>query len=250
MASLEVKLLACGFRESCHFRLNFFVSLAEKLIRLVVLYYFYRAVLPAGPLQDSTVTYIVFATLVEAFIQTNLLDLLARKVETGESVYWTHRPGFLFHHLFLFCTGRKLPALGISLVLIAGLAITTGQAASSLPASLLVLTLAYLLLFEIQCLLGLLVFRLINSWGIRLLHRALFLVLSGVMIPPALMPAGLETICHWLPWRVTVASPVECLLGEPASGILPLQLFWLILLSGLIVQGWKRVRHDAAAVGG
>lgn len=250
MASLERKLLTCGFRESCQFKLNFLVSLVEKLIRLLVLYYFYHAILAPGPLHDRTVLYIGLAVLVETLVQTDILDLLAQKIQTGESVYWSHRPGQLFFQLLCFATGKKLSAMLISILLISGLTIACGRSPGSLPAAFATLLPALLIFAQLQFFIGLLIFRLINSWGIRLLHRALFLVLSGVMIPPELLPEGLEPVFRVLPWRLTVADPVQCLQGAAVLDTLFLQIFWIFLLSFAIHTGWQWIRHDAAAVGG
>lgn len=94
----------------------------------------------------------------------------------------------------------------------------------------------------------------LNLWtvaglGAARLIPALVMLLSGMVIPLAFFPNGLQTVLRLLPFAGTVDLPFRLYTGNlPASGILwcfPLQLFWTAVLvtlgRRLVATGRRRV---------
>ena len=72
---------------------------------------------------------------------------------------------------------------------------------------------AWLINFFIMALIGSIAFYLESSTAIFELWMVAFMLLSGYLIPLELFPAGLRGVAHALPFRYTIALPVEILTG-------------------------------------
>jgi ABC-2 type transport system permease protein len=113
------------------------------------------------------------------------------------------------------------------------------------------ISLAWTLAFLIQCLFGILAFWLDKADGLFNAWFALWMVGSGYLAPLAVFPAPLRTVLELLPFRATLAVPVELLGGflAPADAwrAIGLQAAWAVALWGLVVITWRRglVRYGA-----
>jgi ABC-2 type transport system permease protein len=100
--------------------------------------------------------------------------------------------------------------------------------------------LGLLLVFEVQCIFGMLAFWLDQTLG---LYQAWFMVwgvLSGYLVPAALLPKAIQDISIYLPFRSTLGAPIEVLLGSTAPGpVLLTQVGWLIILGVGAAGLWK-----------
>jgi ABC-2 type transport system permease protein len=76
------------------------------------------------------------------------------------------------------------------------------------------------------------------------LYLGVSAVLSGYLIPLALMPSWVQTATDWLPFRYQLAFPVETLIGshDRASALRELGVQWLFvgLLILLALAAWRR----------
>lgn len=79
-------------------------------------------------------------------------------------------------------------------------------------------------------------------------------VLAGYLVPHELLPAGLQTVATWLPWRSTLALPLESMLGlvdraETLRGVL-LQWAWAGGFLAVALGLWRRGLRRYEAFGG
>jgi ABC-2 type transport system permease protein len=87
------------------------------------------------------------------------------------------------------------------------------HSAGAILASILAILGAWLLNFFTMALIGSFAFYLESSTGIFELWQIAFMLLSGYLVPLELFPAALRGAAHALPFRYTIAFPVELLTG-------------------------------------
>lgn len=240
---LHRQLLRSGLRESVGFRLDAALGLFEKLVRLLVLYHFFRAVLPAGQL-DAVLRYLVVATVLEAAVAIDLIDEMAQKIATGEATYWLVRPRSHLPLLLSYGIGKSLVPLATWAVLLVAVA------GAPAPIAALAVAAAYVLSFQLQYLISLIIFRTLNGWGVKMLYRALFYLLSGVAFPPALLPEPAAQTVRALPFQHVIATPARVVLGEASAGEIAGQLAWLLALGALVLFVETHQRHRLVEIGG
>jgi ABC-2 type transport system permease protein len=75
-------------------------------------------------------------------------------------------------------------------------------------------------------------FWVLDYRGVAMLYAATINIFSGMLIPLALMPNGLEAVASLLPFRAVIMVPTEVYLGQrPILEGLLLQAGWLVALS-------------------
>lgn len=79
-------------------------------------------------------------------------------------------------------------------------------------------------------------------------------VLSGYLVPLELLPAPARTAADWLPWRYTLALPLETMLGlVPLAGTLrglAVQWAWAALFLAAALRLWRRGLRRYESFGG
>jgi len=100
---------------------------------------------------------------------------------------------------------------------------------------------------------------LITFWTTRVgpvfqLYIAAELLLSGRLVPMALMPEWVRTLAGFLPFQSTFGFPIEALVGnlttEQLLGGLATQLFWIGVGSILVCVLWRYAIRRYSAVSG
>ena len=116
------------------------------------------------------------------------------------------------------------------------------------------LALAYLVLFSLNFLLGLLSMLVMNVKQIAWAYRGLVSLLSGALIPLWLFPAGLRAALGALPFRCIYDVPLNvytgALNGGALAGQLALQLAWAAALFALGRAAWHAVHRRMTVQGG
>jgi ABC-2 type transport system permease protein len=90
-----------------------------------------------------------------------------------------------------------------------------------------------------------------TPWGIDQLRAALTTVLSGALIPLALMPWGIGDVFAWLPYASMASAPLRIYTGTgDALRLIPLQLVWSIILWLVASWIWRVNRERLVSYGG
>ncbi len=90
-----------------------------------------------------------------------------------------------------------------------------------------------------------------NVYVSELVRAAVGAVLSGAVLPLALLPWGLGEVFAWLPFAATASAPLRIYTGTgEALWLLPLQAAWSLLLWPLAVWLWRAHRERLAFYGG
>ncbi len=100
---------------------------------------------------------------------------------------------------------------------------------------------------------------MISFWTTRVsaifeLYFALELLLSGRLVPLSLMPAWVQQVAAYLPFRWAFQFPIEALVGDMSvtqllTG-LGMQLLWIVLGTALVQVVWRAGVRQFTAVGG
>ena len=88
-------------------------------------------------------------------------------------------------------------------------------------------------------------------WLIDNARRTLVQLLSGALVPLAVLPWGLGDVLAWLPFAATAWAPLALYTGiEEAPRLLALQVGWAVALWALALRLWSRERERVVAYGG
>jgi len=113
---------------------------------------------------------------------------------------------------------------------------------------------AYLIRSLNQSSLGLITFWTTRVGPIFQLYIAAELLLSGRLVPMALMPQWVQNVANFLPFQWTFGFPIEALVGnlstEQLLGGLAMQLFWIVFGSILVRVVWHFAIRRYSAVAG
>lgn len=113
---------------------------------------------------------------------------------------------------------------------------------------------AYLIRTMLLSLLGMITFWTTRVSAIFELYFAFELILSGRLVPMTLMPAWVQSLSNYLPFKWTFFFPIEALVGnlsntELWSGV-AMQLFWITLSASFLSLVWRAAIKQFSAVGG
>ena len=90
-----------------------------------------------------------------------------------------------------------------------------------------------------------------SLWAVAYLRRGLVTLLSGALVPLALLPWGLGGVFAWLPFASMASAPLRLYTGtgDPRT-LLPLQAGWAIVLALLARRLWRTHREGLVGFGG
>jgi ABC-2 type transport system permease protein len=113
---------------------------------------------------------------------------------------------------------------------------------------------AWLLLFFMMAIIGSLALFVESATGVFEIWLGLHFILSGYLIPLELLPPWMHGIAAVLPFRYTLAFPVETLIGlhglGPALRDLGIQWLYVIGLFATTLLVWRRGMRRFVAFGG
>jgi ABC-2 type transport system permease protein len=113
---------------------------------------------------------------------------------------------------------------------------------------------AYLIRTMLLWLLGLIAFWTTRVSAIYDLFFALELLLSGRLVPMALLPDWAQQIAYFLPFQWCFGFPIEALVGQLTTqqllAGLGMQLLWIVLSTAVVQLVWRQGVKRFSAVGG
>lgn len=118
-------------------------------------------------------------------------------------------------------------------------------------AFLLSLGLAVSVGLAIEFIFGTLVVLMQNMWAAQVVRDSAVTVLSGAVLPLALLPWGLGGVLTWLPFASMASAPLQIYVGEGNPGFLmALQLGWSAVLWPLAFHLWSANQERLVSYGG
>ena len=233
-----------------------FVGYMLKLLFLLPMLFLWRSFAAAGAdlgslSLEGLLTYTCVSTMLGQVLNpaTNIVTWNY----DGKLVDFYRRPATVFGQLIARTLGDWLPELLLfSLPMAVALPILgvrlTPVSAWFFPSLALTASLGFALDFLYTCY----VIRLKNAvWMAQRFRAALISLLSGAVIPFALLPRGLGAALSALPFGSLAAAPLALCVGSAKPGaVIPMQLFWNAALWPLAFIAWRESREVFVSYGG
>ena len=213
----------------------------------------------AGYSLDDMRTYILLAYAINALVGWRVGSLMMARIRTGEIVIDMIRP-------LNYRTTQLANAVGNGVVegfISFGIAIGMGllffdiqSPESESAAALFVISvlLGFVTKVLVVFLITLLTFWTLQGVGLMWAQQAVIAILSGTLVPLALLPGWLQLVADVLPLRGIVATPVAIYLGTSTGlavlGLVGLQVAWLVLLWWVTDKAWLRAFRAVEIQGG
>lgn len=207
---------------------------------------------------NEVISFTTLANLQIYLLTSTLSGYLQDRIREGLIALDLARPVPFLGQLIANQIGGSF-AFGPFVLLAAPVAFLIGgiQPPASLAAGvgyLLSLGLAYMLTALIEALIGMLAFWMTEIWGIRAILQFVGQFFSGALVPFWFFPPLLREIAAWLPFQAQAFLPLEIFLGriqgQAIINALGLQLFWIIILSTIVVLVWRRAMRSVVIQGG
>ena len=212
----------------------------------------------AGYSLDQLTAYYVVWSLVRAMNLALTPYTWEWRIQSGRLNDLLSRPIHPFHHDFAFFAGQKIVWITLWLPFAVVLWFTFRPSIEVTPLRVGAFAVAIWLAFTIRHMFQFLE-GAVNFWTTR--TSALFqlmvgveLLLSGRLVPLALMPGWVERLAGWLHFKWTFQYPIEALIGKLDDGAiltgLVTQLLWIGVFAVAIRLVWGRAIRRYTAVGG
>lgn len=203
------------------------------------------------------VAYYLAAIFVRQMTGVWILWDMDQQIRQGEFSTLLLRPVNPLHHWAVAAMGSKwlrfvllAPTLGV-----AAYVLGARYAFDLATITLFVFALvnAWLLSFLVQYVNGLLAFWITQATAVFDVWFGLWSLFGGYLIPLALMPAAVQRVAFWLPFRYQLAVPLEIILGRLQGADLwvglGMQWAWIGVMLALYRVLWQRGLRKYSAVG-
>ncbi|MDQ2829559.1 MAG: ABC-2 family transporter protein [Chloroflexota bacterium] len=179
------------------------------------------------------------------------------RIQRGQFSADLLRPIHPIHYDLAYFAGWKVVVIVLWLPLAALLSLAFHPALSPRPLDVAVFAVAiwgaYLVRSVLLWVLGLITFWTTRVSAIFELYFAAELVLSGRLVPLALLPPWAQRLADFLPFQWTFGFPIEALVGRlPARQLLfglGMQALWVTIGGALVALLWRASVRRYAAVG-
>jgi ABC-2 type transport system permease protein len=180
------------------------------------------------------------------------------RIKQGELAGMLLKPMHPFHFDLAFLAGWKVVVIILWLPLAAFLSLLFHPTFNAGPADIVVFFIAIWGAYVIRSL-ELWTLGLVTFWTTRVgpIFDVFFtaeLLLSGRLVPLALMPDWAQQLANFFPFKWTFGFPIEALIGQlPASELLlglAIQGLWIGILTVVVMLGWRVAVRRFSAVGG
>ena len=249
------------------YRMRYVTGVLTYLMFVSVNYFIWEAVFansePGVKIKGYTfhemVTYISIAWISRSLYFSNIDEQIDDLVKTGQISVFLIRP-VNFHNIMIFqAIGESLFRLIFFSVPIALVVINVFPVAlppSFLHAGMFILSscFSFLVLAEMNFIVGLLSFFIKSIHGISRAKYFLIQLLSGLLLPLSFFPESFAKIVNLLPFVAISFLPLQCYLGKISLNefylVLFQQLFWIFLLyfAGRLL--WKKAIAHLTLQGG
>ena len=259
------RFLKCYFHYNTFYRFEFFMQFLRDALMMYCNYRLWNVLYQYGMNSEGMerlqmVTYGVFGAVVTTFItrdgcQKYIKERIRQGTVDGELL----RPVDLQVHMLMRDLSQKLARLlqftlpTLCVFLLATRLFFIPEPVHALL-FLLSFPLAYLVLFDVDYLLGMLCFQTLSIESISFAYTALISFFAGQLIPLWMLPGWAENLVNVLPFRCIFDIPMGIYIGrystKEAFALIGLQILWASLLWLLGKWGWRSVKRNVISQGG
>ncbi len=256
-----------SFLKMLAYRMRYVTGILTYLMFVSVNYFIWEAVFansePGMKIKGYTfkemVTYISIAWVSRSLYFSNIDEQIDSLVKTGQISVFLIRP-VNFHNIMVFqAIGESLFRLifftiPIAIVIVNIFPVALPQSFLHALMFLVSSFLSFLVLAEMNFLVGLLSFFIKSIQGIVRAKYFLIQLLSGLLLPITFFPEALQKIVNLLPFVTIAFLPLQCYLGKVSVSEFPVllfqQFFWFVLLYLIGRVLWKKAISHLTLQGG
>jgi ABC-2 type transport system permease protein len=253
-----------AFQQAITYRITTLTNIALTFIWVFILYYLWQAAFSEeatiqGFTWDDMRTYVVIAYGLNALIGWRIGANMMFTIRTGDILRDLTRPLNYCSSQLSVATGAAMVEgiLSLGLTLVVGLVFIGIEPPASVEAGVM-FAVAVVLGFFTKALVvfsvSLLTFWTLNSVGISWSREAIITILSGTIIPLAMMPGWLRVIADVSPLRGVVSTPLTIYLGQAEGGdalaLLALSGGWLVAMWLFANWAWQAAFNRVEIQGG
>lgn len=226
-ASQYIACVRLSFLKLIAYRLRYFTGIITYLMFVSVHYYIWKAIYDQNPngvvingfTFDEIITYVTIGWIARSLYFSDIDDDISELVKTGQISIYLIRPirfhlvmlsealGGLIFRFFLF-------TLPISIVLLSIFPVQLPVSLSALVGFLFGTFASFLVLAEVNFILGLVCFYLKSIDGFMRAKYFFIQLFSGLLLPISFFPEWLRSVMNILPFKLIAATPLEIYLGK------------------------------------
>ncbi len=230
-----------------------------RWVRLIVMLLLWRSLAEQGAdLGGFSVQQLLLYTMFSSVFreQLNIVTPIIDSFWDGSLISRYLRPTPVLRQLMAETAGTWIPGLLLYSLPMLLVSAVMGMDLVSLfhngPLFLTSLGLSISLGFAMDFLFGAMVIHLKNAnYTAYVIRQAIVTLLSGALIPFALMPWGLEKLLTLLPFGSVTSAPLLIIVGtDNTLSLLGLQLFWNLILWPLALKAFKSSQERMVSYGG
>jgi ABC-2 type transport system permease protein len=207
----------------------------------------------AGYTAVALTWYIATSEAATISLNPRLIEDVGYAISDGSIAVEMLRPASVLGIRAVTELGRSLPRLAVCMLAGLLVALTTGGAAPSLPALLLV---PPALVLAISC--NLVAMYAFAGWGFWLrdtrsgwfLYQKFVFLLGGMLLPLQVLPHAMERVAFVLPFMAMAYAPARLASGHAEPWLLLVQLGWLAVLSLVAMRVFTVGERRLAVAGG
>jgi ABC-2 type transport system permease protein len=117
---------------------------------------------------------------------------------------------------------------------------------------MIVVVLGAILFAQLQAIVGILAFWVVEIWPFTDILEIVLYLFGGTLAPIALLPATIQTVTEFLPFRYIFYEPVSIILGNQLDpvGVIWKQLIFIVILYGIYKMLWSAGVRRYEGIGG
>jgi ABC-2 type transport system permease protein len=241
----------------------YWAGTVSMILRMLIIYSFWHAVyenqtMIEGMSLNTMITYVIMALTLNNYT-AGVGSQLANNVRDGSVAIELMRPYNLLDKLVALDLGNKVTGTireAIPMLLIAYffIGMNAPQHWTGLLLFLFSAMLGILIGTQLDLVIGIMAFWLLNIWGLRVLRSAILLFFSGALLPISLFPEWLQSISKFLPFQSMVYIPVSIYTGQitgvAATYAILIQFLWLVGIFVAIRFVWSIAIRRVTIFGG
>lgn len=253
------------WKQATDYRFEFLMELICTLIPVIALSFLWKEIYTSkdiiqGFSLDEMLSYILIARFVTLIITPEFLFDVMGEIQNGEIQNYICKPISYIKYWFAKSVGNKTRNMIwclISMIILFLFFSDTYKFHISLLEIMLflfILSLSFVLYFEIVMLVSLLSFWFyeISSWYYTVTFAIEYL--AGGLFPLDLFPPNIQNICNILPFKLLIYYPVNILLNGFRNNDLfwtiSVYLLWIMLFSILLKIVWRKGTKHYELIGG
>lgn len=230
-------------REGLYYRFDLLLYIFNFIVQITVYIFIWLAIYNngnqiLGMSFEQITTYYILVVSLEPIISWGINEIMGEAIREGQILRELLNPISYFSYYFGIRIGELIEAgiVGIITFVICTLlfGIVLPKGILNFCAFVIVISLAVVIVYFFEIILGTSAFYTNSIWGIEILKRSVISIFSGMIAPITLFPESIQKIANILPFKDCVYTPISIYFGE-LSNIEILQVIikqgiWIVLL--------------------